>query len=133
MLEKFTLTYDGSDGTHMVDTSRPFGGYQPGDFICSCCPFFGVPLRLEIAIRANGSIAFRSWDWSGRGNHYLHTNERPGEFNPTPEQVLTVNGLFSGRITWEGLKLAPGQTLQELCPIDLAAEQERVGMIIYLR
>ena len=128
---------------YTVDTSRKFGGYEPGDLICHIWPFFGVPLRLEIAIRVDGSLIFRSWEWNMDRNSYLHTHELPPEkcnkdrlfpkpFTATDAQRETVSGLFSGRITFEGLHLAPGASLQDVCPIDLAAEEARCGKKIYL-
>lgn len=128
---------------YTVDTSRKFGGYEPGDLICHIWPFFGVPLKLEIAIRADGSLIFRSWRWSMGGNSCLHTTELPPQkcdkdhlypkpFISTQAQCETVSGLFSGRITFEGLHLAPGASLQDVCPIDLTAEEARCGKKIYL-
>lgn len=132
------IPYRFGGGEYTLDTSRQFEGYQPNDLICFCCPFFDIPLRLEIAIRDDGSLAFRGWDWSGRGNSYLHTAKIPAPgtavnpgFAPSAAQVDTVAGLFSGRIRFEGLRLAPGKTLQAICPIDLAAEEARCGKTIY--
>lgn len=128
---------------YAVDLSRRFEGHEPGDLICYASPWLysGIPLRLEIAIRKNGDLAFRSWDFCNDGDPRLQTNakcasdiandfERP--FVPTQEQIDTVNGLFSGRIAFDGLKLAPGATLQKICPIDVAAEEARIGKKIYL-
>ena len=53
-------------------------------------------------------------------------------FTPTEAQADTVNGLFSGRIKFEGLKLAVGSTLQRICPIDLQREEKLIGEKIYL-
>lgn len=61
---------------YTIDVDRKFGGYQAGDLICYINPFFGIPLKLEIAIRIDGSIVFRSWTWT-QGNGYLHTHEKP--------------------------------------------------------
>ena len=116
-------------------------GYQSGDWICVTAPFLGVPATLKIAIRKNGEIAFRSWSWNGGGTSYLHTTEvaagreqdtRRKGFIPTQEQIDTVNGLFSGRIKFEGLKLRPGKTLLDICPLDIKREEERVHHKIYL-
>lgn len=122
---------------YVIDTSREFGGYESGDIICSVQPFFGVPVTLSIAIRKNGELIFRSWSFGGVGNHYLHTyisesgkDEIIGKV--TQEQRDTVSGLFSGRIKFEGLKLSPGGTLQEICPIDLKKEETLTGKKIYL-
>lgn len=107
--------------------------------ICYTAPFWlDVPLVLEISIRKDGSIAFRGWHWDkSRVNPYLHTSEcsdpeSPYCYHPTQEQIDTVNGLFSGRIKFEGLKLAPGKTLQDICPIDVKAEEKRINKKIYL-
>lgn len=137
----YDIPFRGEEYT--VDTSRKFGGYEPGDLICYIWPFFGVPLKLEIAIRADGSLIFRSWTWKMGENSYLHTTELPPEkcnedrpypkpFIPTQAQCETVSGLFSGRITFEGLRLAPGASLQDVCPIDVQAEEARCGKKIYL-
>lgn len=135
----FGSRFEGDE--YIVDTNRPFGGAEKGDLICTTQPFFGVPLTLEIAIRADGSLIFRAWKWAGSGtNAYLHTREKPaskcGEwetpFVPTAEQIDTVGGLFSGRIKFEGLKLSPGGTLQAVCPIDLLREEQLIGKQIYL-
>jgi hypothetical protein len=53
-------------------------------------------------------------------------------FVPTAEQIDTVNGLFSGRIKFEGLKIAVGGTVQRICPIDLQREEKLTGKKIYL-
>jgi hypothetical protein len=131
--------FEGED--YVVELDRSFGGYEADDLICKVAPFFGVPLTLEIAIRKNGNLIFRKWDFSGTGNAYLHTDEvaesdpensfiKP--FTPTQEQIETVNGLFSERITFEGLRLSPGATLQHICPVDVRAEEKRIGKKIYL-
>lgn len=115
---------------YVVDTRRPFEGYEPDDLICNITLFDNF--RLEIAIRKTGLLIFRSWTIDKDGNSYLHTYEKPGDFIPTKEQVDTVAGLFSGRITYEGLKLAVGGTLQKICSIDIEKEEERMGKTIYL-
>lgn len=122
--------FDGDE--YVVDLDRKFEGYKKGDLICKVSPwcFQKMPLTLEIAIRADGSIAFRRWDFS-RANEYLHTNEG-ADFNPTQEQIDTVNGLWSGRIKFEGLNLAVGASLQEICPIDVEKEEKAIGEKIYL-
>ena len=117
---------------YLVDLGRKFEGFQKGDLICKIAPWSpAMPLTLEIAIRADGSMAFRSWDFSDRANFYLHTSEGK-EFVPTQAQIDTVNGLWSGRIKFEGLKLAVGASLQEICPINKAKEEEAIGEKIYL-
>lgn len=109
---------------YTIDVDRKFGGYQADNLICYINPFFGIPLKLEIAIRIDGSIVFRSLTWT-QGNGYLHTHEKPvgketlSPFIPTQEQIDTVNGLFSGRIKFEGLALPVGATVQKICPIDV--------------
>jgi hypothetical protein len=127
---------------YTVDLSRPFGGYQPGDLICRCTPWIDMPLWLEIAIRVDGSIVFRSWHFRKGNNTYLHTYEKteddPGRcpitpaFHPTPEQCDTVAGLWSGRIRYEGLKLGVGASVQKICPIDVEEEEQKLGRTIYL-
>lgn len=125
----------------MIDFDRKFEGYQSGDLFCVAAPFVGIPATLEIAIRKNGEIAFGSWAWNGGGNDYLHTTEVAAGreqnalqigFVPTQEQIDTVNGLFSGRIKFDGLKLKPGKTLLDICPIDINREEALVHHKIYL-
>ena len=125
----------------MIDFDRKFEGYQSGDLFCVAAPFVGIPATLEIAIRKNGEIAFGSWAWNGGGNDYLHTTEVAAGreqnalqigFVPTQEQIDTVNGLFSGRIKFDGLKLKPGKTLLDICPIDINREGALVHHKIYL-
>lgn len=140
---KITM-HDDYQGDYTVDLYRRFEGYEHGDLICFASPWAlsGVPLELEIAIRRDGSLIFRSWEWGGNRNNYLHTREKRAEdienqferpFIPTQAQIDTVNGLFSGRILFDGcLHLAPGASLQKICPIDVAAEEARVGKKIYL-
>lgn len=127
---------------YTIDLSRRFEGYEPGDLICYVCPFSPVmPLQLELAIRADGSLVFRSWKFiESEGNYYLHTRELSKAdckgfqepFTPTEAQTDTVNGLFSGRIKFEGLRLAVGSTLQRVCPIDVQREEKLIGEKIYL-
>lgn len=129
---------------YVVDLSRKFQGYESGDLKCDCNPFIGIPLRLKIAIRKNGELIFRGWEWHEGGYLHLHTNEISEKeyresgneykkpFVPTKEQIDTVNGLFSGRITFEGLELAPGASLQKICPINVKREEELIGKKIYL-
>ena len=116
-----------------IDTYRPFGGYEKGDLVCYCTPFFGVPLKLYIAIRANGDLIFREWSWNLKNqNTYLHTSEKPNEFIPTQAQCETVNGLWSGRIKFEGLKLDVGETVQDICPINVEQEEQLLNKKIGL-
>lgn len=117
---------------YVVDTRKKFEGYEKGDLICFGYPFNGVPLELEIAIRTDGSIAFRSWMWGNGDNPYFHTNETPNTFTASNKQVDTVNGLFSGRIRFDGLKLSIGGTVQDICPIDHKREEKLTGKRIYL-
>lgn len=133
--------FDGEEYT--VDLNRKMDSYTPGDLICYVSPFdLDFPLRLEIAIRADGTLALRSWKFSAQHNPYLQTFEQSASackgdaisspFIPTAEQIDTVNGLFSGRIKFEGLKLAVGATVQRICPIDVKREEKLVGHKIYL-
>lgn len=117
-----------------IDTDRPFGGYERDDLICCVAPFFGIPLTLDIAIRKNGDLIFRDWNWDTRyGNPYLHTDARPDNFTATEAQIDTVNGLFSGRILFDNvLKIAVGGTVQGVCPINHEREEALVGRKIYV-
>lgn len=133
--------FDGEQ--YIIETNRSFSGYEPGDIICDIAPFFGIPLKLEIAIRKSGELIFRRWffispsrDGTG-GNPYLHTYIPEIEYElvrkeVTQEQRETVNGLFSGRIRFEGLRLPVGATLQKICPIDVEKEEALTGKKIWL-
>ena len=105
------------------------GGREEGDIVCYTHPFNGVPLELEIAIRRTGEIIFRKWVFVAyyAGDCYeVHENKKQRHFmrmKATQEQRDTVSGLLSGRIIFEGLKLLPGTTLQEVCPVDSEREQ----------
>lgn len=119
---------------YRVDTNRESKGYEYGDLICYVEPFHDIPLGLQIAIRANGDVIFRGWAWNNNTtyrNHYLHTDENPDVFVATAEQIDTVNGLFSGRILFEGLKIAVGATTQAICPINKSEEEKMINKKIY--
>lgn len=129
--------------TYTVDLNRRFEGYKLGDLVCTVCPFgYELPLQLELAIRADGSMAFRKWSFVPESIPYLHTAEKPEAecsgnpylrpFKPTAEQVDTVNGLFSGRIKFEGLKLSVGGSVQHICPINVEQEENMTGKRIFL-
>jgi len=122
--------YDMHVDEYVVDLHRPFGGYESGDLICDIT-LFDIFL-LNIAIRKDGSLIFRSWSVTNNGNPYLHTSATKDDFTPTEEQINTVAGLFSGRICFEGLQLAVGASVQAICPIDVAKEEARIGKTIYL-
>ena len=128
---KYGDIFEGNE--YIVDLGRKSEGYQKGDLICKVAPWWTeMPLVLEIAIRADGSIAFRGWSFYKDGvNGYLHTHEN-GDFTPTREQIDTVNGLWSGRLRYEGLRLPVGASLQEICPIDVAGEELAIGEKIYM-
>lgn len=137
MARKITI-HDDYIGDYTVDLERKSEGYQKGDLICFTNPFFNIPLRLEIAIRADGNIIFRNWSWEeghNPNNQYLHTNEKPNgisPFIPTEKQIDTVNGLWSGRITFEGLKLPVGGSIQDICLIDVKKEETLINDKIFL-
>lgn len=145
ILKECNSSFDGEQ--YIIDLSRKFEGYEPGDLKCYITPFIEMPLRLEIAIRTNGELIFRGWEWNRCGrneSNYLHTDEISEKefqnnpdtwkkpFIPTKEQIDTVNGLFSGRITFDGLRLAPGASLQKICPINVHREEGLIGKKIYL-
>lgn len=128
---EFCNNFDSDE--YIVDLDREFEGYQKGDLLCFVQPWHKMPLVLDIAIRTDGSIGFRSWSFSyDKGNTYLHTSESPENFKATPEQINTVNGLWSGRLKFEGLKLPVGATLQKICPIDVQAEEKMMNRKIYI-
>lgn len=113
-----------------VDLNKKFEGYQPGDLIIGGFPFHYLPLELELAIRVDGSIVFRKWNWRNGCGQYFHTDEK--ELKATPQQIETVSGLWSGRIDYMGIKIAIGGTIQEICPIDVENEEKLKGEKIYL-
>lgn len=139
-----TISGDIFDGEeYVIDISARPAKYCPGDLICFASPwgYSDIPLTVTIAIRADGTIYNRGWKFTGNKNPYLHTDEisaadadKPFStpFKATPEQIDTVNGLFSGRIRFEGLKLMVGQSVQKICPIDVSREEELLGGKIYL-
>lgn len=116
---------------YIVDLDRVFEGYKEGDIIIYGNPFDctgKLPLKLELAVRIDGSIIFRAWEWNCT-NSYFQTSDC---CEPTQAQIDTINGLFSGRIKWEGLKLAIGKSIQDICPIDLSAEETKISKKIFL-
>lgn len=123
-------TFEGEQ--YIIDLDRRMEEYETGDLICFVNPFFGYPIRLNVAISANGALKFRSWELSEDCNTYLHTYKTRETFNATPEQIATVNGLFSGRIRFEGLKIAVGATVQKICPIDVEKEEKLTGKRLFL-
>ena len=108
--------------------------YEIGSMLCRVAPWdsSGCPLTLDIAITPTGEILFRGWDWAGDANHYLHSYSKPSDIEETQAMKDTVNALFSGRIKVEGIKIAVGGSVQEICPIDLKKEEELAGKKIYL-
>lgn len=118
-----------------VDTFRRDSEvYVPGGMICEIAPWqsSGCPLTMGICICPDGRILFRGWNWNGSANCYLHTRSKPSEVQVTEKMAETVAGLFSGRILVEGIRVPVGATVQEICPIDVAAEEMRIGRKIYL-
>ena len=116
---------------YTIDLDRKSDGYENGDLICFVRPFSKTPLVLEMAINTNGDLKFRSWTWnSDIGTEHLHTNETPDTFTPTQAQIDTVNGLHSGRIRFENIKLDIGMTVRKICPIDEKSEEKRRRKII---
>ena len=117
-----------------IDTSRRFEGYQPGDLIIHGNPFDCTgkfPADLELAIRTDGSIAFRGLELGRNAYYYFHTHEKE-TFKATPEQCKTVAGLWSNRLNFEGLHIGIGASVQAVCPIDIAEEEREKGQKIYL-
>lgn len=117
---------------YIIDLDRESDPYEVGDLSCFVDPFSGYPIRLYVAISVNGALKFGGWEFLEGGNTYLHTYETPDKFKATQEQIDTVNGLFSGRIRFEGLKIAVGATVQSVCPIDVEKEEKLTGEKIFL-
>lgn len=108
--------------------------YTRGGMICSVSPWGskGMPLVLSLCICPDGGILHRGWSWGGSLNPYLQTSDNPEDINITEEMKDTVSGLFSGRITVDGLKIAVGNTVQKIAPVNLKKEEELTGEKIYL-
>lgn len=108
--------------------------YSKGGMICQIHPWgaSGIPLKLSICILPDGWILHRGWSWDMNCSWYLHTCDKIDEVNVTEAMIDTVNGLFSGRILFEGLKIAVGGSVQKICPIDVKKEEERTENKIYL-
>ena len=120
---------------HIIDLNRSFDGYKQGDIIIYGTPFDCTgkfPLQLELGLRTDGSIAFRRWRFIKDSNSYFQCSPSPHDAPPTPEQMEVVNGLWSGRYKWEGLKISIGKSIRDLCPIDLKKEEALIGKKIYL-
>ncbi len=127
---------------YTVDTERrPDPGRTRDAIPCLCQPFHGIPLTLKLNIEPSGVLLFHSWEWNDGGTSYLHTriiepeywDYRP-HFQATPQQRETVAGLLSRRLTWEGLPLHPGLSLERavaLSEADIAAEEKRQGRKMY--
>ncbi|MCE5220140.1 MAG: hypothetical protein LLF98_02435 [Clostridium sp.] len=126
---------DQYQGDVEIDVRKNYGGkvYEKGSMLCRVSPWSasGCPLTLEIAITPTGEILFREWDWSGLGNYYLHTIVNT-DIEVTEAMSDTVSGLFSGRIKFEGIKIAVGASVQEICPINIEKEERLIGKKIYL-
>lgn len=133
--------YDATVDTNDTDQVKYSAEMTEGCMILTICPFMDCPLRLEFAILQSGEILIRSWWWDGRGNHYAHLDEIHTIMHentplwpivPTKEMAESLAGLFSGRIRVRGLKIPIGGTPQNYCPIDVAAEEVRLGKTLYL-
>lgn len=113
------------------DMLRPPQPYQYGSIVLCGSPFtrMGLYTMLTLAIQPDGSIVFRGWkevqylasEYFGLGAYYSEA------FTPTQNQRDTMDGLFSGRIRWEGLRILIGMMPQKICPINIEAEEKRWG------
>lgn len=57
-------TFEGEE--YVIDLDRKFEGYEEGDIVISGNPFDCTgqfPLSLELGIRRDGSLIFRSWSF----------------------------------------------------------------------
>lgn len=129
------ITIDISGDSYTVKLNRKDDVvYVPGGMICDISPWiaFDIPLQLSVCICPDGSILHRGWSWDNKGSYYLQSYSRPEEVNVTEEMIDTVNGLSSGRIKFEGLRLNIGRTVQEICPINIQREEELTGNKIFL-
>ena len=129
-----TMTINDFTGSHTIDLSRRDKVvYEAGSMMCAVSPWGAsdIPLTLNIAITPGGAILHRGWSWDAVG-HYLHTKDSPEDVTVTPEMQATIEGLFSGRITVDGVKVGVGRTVQQICPLNLTAEEARTGAKISL-
>lgn len=133
---KITIEKENGDKGTTIEMGKDYKSemYRPGGMICQVAPWGsdGCTITLHICICPDGEILTRSWEWGGTENSYLHTFDHPEDVEVTPEMQETVSGLFSGRIKVEGIKISVGASVQEICPIDLEAEEARIGKKIYL-
>lgn len=129
---KKSLTISDFEGDeYIVNLDRHFEGYEEGDILIYGNPFGTLqklPLQLNVAIRKDGTIIFRSWTFRAdvlvRG--YFHVDNICKNIVPTDDQINTVAGLFSGRLNYEGLRLSPGKSLLQLCPFDPKNEEKKL-------
>jgi hypothetical protein len=95
----------------------------------------GLDVTLHVAIGTNGNIKY-VWSFDRkRANNYLHLDEDYAEYNQkvavTDKMMETIEGLFSGRIKIDGLRISVGATAQ-LRRLNLEEEEKRCGQSIYL-
>jgi hypothetical protein len=118
-----------------IDFGRKHGDmYRRGGMICTAAPWesSGCPITLNICICPDGESLHRGWEWSGDSNTYLHSITKAEAVEVTQEMQNTISGLFSGRILVDGVKIAVGSSVQQICPIDHEKEESLIGRKIYL-
>lgn len=124
----------GQDSFYCLDLDRACAPNMEGDLNIHGGAFGLLPIEMNLAIRMDGEIVFKGWEFHNTGFYalYFHTSQKPEDIIPTEEQVDTVNALWSGRKTFEGLKLSIGATVQEICPIDVDKEEKLLHKKIWL-
>ncbi len=133
--EKFSSPFVQDE--YLVNLSRDRERLSSDDLVISGCPFGNaLPLELSIAVKSDGTLAFRQWKFVKASNIYFHTRQRLAGLDDTPvglgikptqEQIDTITGLWSERILFEGLKIPIGETIWTLCPIDTVSESKKLG------
>jgi len=128
--------YGRPDITIKIGTEYGSEMYRKGGMICRVAPWSssGCPITLSICICPDGAILKRAWDWvtTSGTNPYLHAISKQEDVEVTDAMRDTVGGLFSGRILVDGVKIAVGASVQEICPIDLEKEEQVVGKKIFV-
>lgn len=116
-----------------TDGMVAFRGWTWNSGVCNNSYFHTAQHLVADGHRADNDPQepFPGWDAIGSGRD----PRKPWDQNsvrPTQAQIDTVNGLWSGRLRWEGLKIAIGGSVQHICPIEIEAEEARTGDKIYL-
>lgn len=119
------------ENKYKFDITRPVEPRQTGSIIICGSPFarMGLYTMLTLAIQPDGSIVFQGWKEVkyGVSEYFTLGAYYSDAFSPTQNQRDTMDGLFSGRVRWEGLHILIGMMPQKICPINIKAEEKRWG------